>query len=1049
MNAIYEATVKILGDELTLSTLQHSLNEGLQRLGKDATNVGFRDMEKVLKGGIYRQLQVKLPAGQAKNRIQQVIDSIAKYDTGDNATESEATVLKRQDTNLTALEDALKRFNLYFEWPEVQKFRAQINVIREQHAVKRPVPELIKDAQTQLGTLERKLSDLLVRQNRDVLELKHDLDRVRSVGGPRVKRLESLVTQLETSQGKGEITPAEVERARKLASELRKMVESSVVTTPTEGEQAAPTSVQAPATQATAAAGQSALHATSNNAKSPVSRSDAGEFVVDDSPVVKEGTGEFLLDVEFAEDQTQFDLDFADLTPEQSERVLEIDLGEEARQLEMLEADHRSVFESSADLGVLLSELQNKNKNERVLLGAELIRLREVILERQAQVLEAQRARLEQIPAMLDKFESIGVDVGEARLTHSIASGMVAAKVLASDDLATLEDLLRTFERQFEARSQVHNEEQARLSRTLEKQQLFLAEMRAAHAMFAPLGSITANFLAGLNLLESETKAQTMREDLIKALNDEAQKLQGELERRLANERAETERKALEERQRLERLAKESQIETERVAVEAQAEIERAETERRVQAEKLTADRARESGILRGMRVAIASLPDLPDLSAQTDSLRAKLFAAQQSVEAGNPLGANLEGLQVALSELGHGYTRTFQERLIQYEARAQAQGASEVMQAARTARSGLEGGLYPDLTTLEAGLLAHRETRLNQQRRELAELETAAREYAVLPQSRTVTALTAQARAGHEAGQFLNLTPVWDQLEQLRIAEETALENWSNRADVIIEETKRYTRMGGETVRQLVRNVEIMQTERAMSHISPETRLRLERSLEESEDLIAGVREEYAAANAVAAALKDTSMIDDLLGIFNFGPGATPDPTPVAASVPVPAPVAVPVAAPMISSPEPAPIPNLIVSSPESSPTTASPASANPAALSAWLTGIAAERGVAHAVLIHTNGTLEFGQVHEPTKLASVIGEVERHNIELSNELKRSPSRVYTLEFNGGAIVALSLRLAGGTKYLVVHLEDMASYSRIFAQAQRDYDQLLAWSGG
>jgi chromosome segregation protein len=1034
VNAIYEATVKILGDELPLSTLQHSLNEGLQRLGKDATNVGFRDMEKVLKGGIYRQLQVKLPAGQAKNRIQQVIDSIAKYDTGDNATESEATVLKRQDTNLTALEDALKRFNLYFEWPEVQKFRAQINVIREQHAVKRPVPELIKDAQTQLGTLERKLSDLLVRQNRDVLELKHDLDRVRSVGGPRVKRLESLVMQLETSQGKGEITPAEVERARKLASELRKMVESSVVTTPTEGEQAAPTSVQAPAAQVAV------------NAKNTAPRSDPGEFVVDDSPVVKEGTGEFLLDVEFAEDQTQFDLDFADLTPEQSERVLEIDLGEEARQLELLEAEHRGVLESSADLGVLLAELQNKNKHDRVLLGAELIRLREIILERQAQLLEAQRARLEQIPAMLDKFESIGVDVGEARLTHSIASGMVAAKVLASDDLATLEDLLRTFERQFEARSQVHNEEQARLSRTLEKQDSFLGEMRAAQTMFAPLGSITANFLAGLNLLASETKARTVRDDLIKALNDEAQKLQGELERRLAAERAETERKALEERQRLEQLAKESQIETERVAVEAQAEVERAETARRVQAEKLAADRARESGILRGMRVAIASLPDLPDLSAQTDTLRARLVSAQQSVEAGNPLGANLEGLQVALSELGHGYTRTFQERLMQYEARAQAQGAADVMQAARAARSGLEGGLYPDLTTLEAGLLAHRETRLNQQRRELAELETAAREYAVLPQSRTVTALTAQARAGHEAGQFLNLTPVWDQLEQLRIAEETALANWSSRAETIIEETKRYTRMGGETVRQLVRNVEIMQTERAMSHISPETRLRLERSLEESEDLIAGVREEYAAANAVAAALKDTSMIDDLLGIFNFGPGATPAPTPVAVPTPIPAPVAASV--PVISSPEPEPAPNLIVSSPpQSSATTTT--SANPAALSAWLTSIAAERGVAHAVLIHTNGTLEFGQVHEPTKLASVIGDVERYNIELSNELKRSPSRVYTLEFNGGAIVALSLRLASGTKYLVVHLEDMASYSRIFAQAQRDYDELFTWSGG
>jgi hypothetical protein len=161
-------------------------------------------------------------------------------------------------------------------------------------------------------------------------------------------------------------------------------------------------------------------------------------------------------------------------------------------------------------------------------------------------------------------------------------------------------------------------------------------------------------------------------------------------------------------------------------------------------------------------------------------------------------------------------------------------------------------------------------------------------------------------------------------------------------------------------------------------------------------------------------------------------------------------APPVVVAVAPVISNPEPEPTPNLIISNPEPIPAPkATAASANPAALSAWLTSIAAERGVAHAVLIHTNGTLEFGQVHEPTKLAGVIGEVERYNIELSSELKRSPSRVYTLEFNGGAIVALSLRLASGTKYLVVHLEDMASYSRIFAQAQRDYDELFAWSGG
>jgi hypothetical protein len=264
-------------------------------------------------------------------------------------------------------------------------------------------------------------------------------------------------------------------------------------------------------------------------------------------------------------------------------------------------------------------------------------------------------------------------------------------------------------------------------------------------------------------------------------------------------------------------------------------------------------------------------------------------------------------------------------------------------------------------------------------------------------------------------------LASAWDKLEDLRLNEESLLNQWRSKTDALVLEANGYKQMGGETIRQLSRLSDALATERNMSRITPETRTRLEKNLEEAQELILHARQEYAAASAVAAALADSSQIDDLLGVF---------------SVKLPTET--------IEDVVPEPVPELIV------PIEVETAPQNNA-LHQWLADISRERGIGQTGIIRSDGTLEMGNVARAAELGHLLKETERYNLDLSSELRRKPARLHTIEYQGGALIAMFMRKneaeASSQSTIVIQLEDMASYSRIFAQAQRDYDQLLEWA--
>ena len=244
-NSVYQATIKQLEGVLSPRVASQSLQEGLKKLQKTPDTVTVEDLETILKAQIYRRLQVTLPPDKAKDAVQSLLEGLHNAPKG--GVVNAKVDLQAQARDIKALKDALKPFNLYFEWPETQKLRAQLQLLEAEQEASRDAHELIHEARAQLGVMEQKLEGQLVTQAKELSELKDAFKQVKSLGGSKVRRLENLIGQIESAQEGRQSAPNEVERARKIATDLRKLVASAVLESSEESaapSQENPTSVQ-------------------------------------------------------------------------------------------------------------------------------------------------------------------------------------------------------------------------------------------------------------------------------------------------------------------------------------------------------------------------------------------------------------------------------------------------------------------------------------------------------------------------------------------------------------------------------------------------------------------------------------------------------------------------------------------------------------------------------------------------------------------------------------------------------------------------------------
>ncbi|MFN3178641.1 MAG: hypothetical protein ACK41R_00520 [Thermus sp.] len=428
------------------------LEEGLKRLGKRPSELAPADGAQLLKGLVYRELQARMRPEEARRLVEGVLAQI-----------------EGQGTRLAKLEQGLKRFGIYVDWPEVARLRALLNRLRQT-----PDPGLLAEGEELLEALEEKWEEALLRQARDLAHLEEALERVRHLGGPKVRRLESLVETIRQAQGEGILAQAEVERARSLALELRKFLESSAVKAPTLPEIVFETQEAPPET--------------------PSSHPTNVFLTVEDASELE---GELWVDLEA-------------LSQEASQRILALEVEEERRRLEELLSRYAPLVER-ATVSPLLAEVQAL-LDAGTPVGEKLKALEEAFQEAGRNLRAEKRARLIQLEEALRLLPL----PEEAKLPLKRALGLAEETLEEGGypDLLPLEEELWRLEE--EARRKAEEER-----RLLQEKEALVAELEGKGEAFRPLREeLKALPLEALSQRLPEVRARYA--ELLKAQGEEA-----------------------------------------------------------------------------------------------------------------------------------------------------------------------------------------------------------------------------------------------------------------------------------------------------------------------------------------------------------------------------------------------------------------------------------------------------------------------------------------------------------------------------------------------
>jgi hypothetical protein len=347
---------------------QSVLEEGVKRLGANPETLDVAQAEVLLKRLVYRELQTQMSASAARAQIEVMLKQVGVKGTSQNVM----VAPPKTEDSLAALEAAFKRFNIYLEWPEVARMRGIVNLIKRDSQGSE-ANRLIEEGNEIIAVLEDRLQSSLLRQSRDVTELKASLDRVRNLGGPKVRRLETLLRDIQAAHTQDTLAVAEVERARGIAADLSKLVQSSVV----QGSDETQPGLVVP-----------------EDAPPPVY--ETGEVVLADD-IAPADDPEPALDLNF-----DIDLDVETLTAEQQQRIREIDLAEERRRLEGLRERYSGVL-GREGIGDQLKQL-GQLLDEGGLLGARLTAFEDQLKAAQAEALTEARVQYEWLNDRLHRF---------------------------------------------------------------------------------------------------------------------------------------------------------------------------------------------------------------------------------------------------------------------------------------------------------------------------------------------------------------------------------------------------------------------------------------------------------------------------------------------------------------------------------------------------------------------------------------------------------------------------------------------------------------------
>jgi hypothetical protein len=656
------------------------LEEGVRRLGISPDSLDASQAEVILKRLVYRELQTKMSPSAARSRIEEILKGLGFEGSlqqlpqsllqrppsgGDNGAKPSGPKLSAHARGVLAdLEAGLKRFSLYLDWPEVGRLRGLINAIKQDPEAS-SVRALLREGQEVLAGLEERLQSALLRQTRDIADLELALKRVQSVGGPKIRRLENLLRQIQEAHAQETLALAEVERARSLAADMRKLVESSVVQNPS-----------------------SEMAITLDTIEDiPASDRPTEPQVVLADPTTEGPEALEAAPEGFDDEALVLDLDFDSLTDEQQSRIREIDLAEDARHLEAFQERYRVVL----GMPVIASELAGLQAELSVgkPLGERLAAFGELLKATHAEAIAEARVRYEWLADRLARLtlpaeKTAGLQARLAVALETLQAGGIPL------ELADLDRAVTGLEAQEKASHEIL-ERQARLEHSL-------ATLRteAEHSLSPFRGHpLVEPFMAALAGLEvSESSLQTLRQQLSELLSQLAREREEESLKRMGLRAAVQALPTLD----ILDLDKKNLLTLIEQTGGSLAELERAVDELIGRARALVASKldALEARILHLEQTLKESLIELKQpLQAMRD--------AQTLGRIGDPAP-----LERALDELVTARRSAIGEELSRYEMAARSMkglGGEELEDKVAQARTYLQAGELPDLSEIH-GLL-------------------------------------------------------------------------------------------------------------------------------------------------------------------------------------------------------------------------------------------------------------------------------------------------------------------------------------------------------
>ena len=408
--SLYRSSIKMLSDLISPKALERMLADAARERHTSLSDLDLPTLQGILKQDVYRRLQLNVPAALAKRRVQSVLDALEEEARSGPSEESSHT------TQLITLDQLARQYALYFDWPETQRLRSVLAVARQQDneggngggngggGAQGGAAALVREANELLEALERRLSEALVTQGQDLSELKAGLLRVSGVGGPKVRRLEAMIKQIQEAQEARTLLPAEVERALALNLTLRKLVESSVMQ-----------NLRPPPT-------------------SPEGGGEAGDAAASDA------AGQAAAALSF---------DPLALPEDAQERVRTLDREHEARQLAELGREHAVLLRQDARLEQHLHALRGRSEAGEVLGEASVQALREDLQRATHLLWEGQHRQLEGLEdrlVLLEARPDAPQGTAQARQNLLVMQGTLRAGVLEQSELLQLSDTVQTLE---------------------------------------------------------------------------------------------------------------------------------------------------------------------------------------------------------------------------------------------------------------------------------------------------------------------------------------------------------------------------------------------------------------------------------------------------------------------------------------------------------------------------------------------------------------------------------------------------------------------------